>query len=309
MADWPSLAPRAEATFFHDVVSDVDALVERLAPFDILVLMRERTQVGADLIARLPRLALITTMGTRNAAIDLGAARARGIVVSGTEKGPHAELATPTLAWGLVLALTRGIVGQATSVRQGGWQREIGVDIEGKTLGLLGLGRIGRQVARFGQAFGMTTIAWSQNLTDEAAASAGVRRVDKDTLFAASDVLSVHLVLSGRSRGLVDDAALRRMKPTAYLVNTSRGPIVDEAALLSALTERRIAGAALDVFDAEPLPQGHPFRTLDNVLATPHIGYVTENGYRSGYGQMVEDIRAFLDGRPIRVLGDDATWR
>jgi phosphoglycerate dehydrogenase-like enzyme len=300
LADWASLAPRAQPVFFHDHVADPDSLSARLAPFDAVVLMRERTRLDAALLARLPRLKLIVTVGMWNAAIDLHAARKQQIVVSGTTGGDPA--ATPALTWALVLAITRNLHAEATSVRAGGWQVGLGVDVNGKTLGLLGLGKIGQAVARMGQAFGMRTIAWSQNLTAEVAAEHGVERVDKDQLFREADVLSVHLKLGERTCRIVGERELALMKPSAYLVNTSRGPIVSEPALIEALQARRIAGAALDVFDEEPLAPGHPYRFLPNVLATPHIGYVTENTYRTAYPQIVEAIRAWLDGAPIREL-------
>ncbi|EIF34043.1 lactate dehydrogenase-like oxidoreductase [Burkholderia sp. Ch1-1] len=299
-ADWASLAPRAQAVFFHDHVADPDSLAARLAPFDVVVLMRERTRLDAGLLARLPRLKLIVTVGMWNAAIDLLAAREQRIVVSGTTGGDAA--ATPALTWALILAVTRNLHAEATSLRAGGWQVGLGVDVNGKTLGLLGLGRIGQAVARLGQAFGMRTIAWSQNLTAERAAEHGVERVDKDQLFRDADVLSVHLKLGERTCGIVGERELALMKPSAYLVNTSRGPIVSEAALIAALQARSIAGAALDVFDEEPLAPQHPYRFLPNVLATPHIGYVTENTYRTAYPQIVEGIQAWLDGAPVREL-------
>jgi phosphoglycerate dehydrogenase-like enzyme len=300
LGDWASLQPRANAVFFHDHVEDVDALAARLASFDGVVLMRERTRIGAELLAKLPRLKLIVTVGMWNAAIDLAAAKAHGVVVSGTTGGDSA--ATPALTWALILAVTRNLAAQAASVRAGGWQLGLGVDVNGKTLGLLGLGNIGQAVARFGTAFGMRTIAWSPNLSADKAAEFGVERVDKDALFSQADVLSVHLKLGERSHHLVGARQLALMKPSAYLVNTSRGPIVDEAALIETLQARRIAGAALDVFDEEPLPQAHPFRFLPNVLATPHVGYVTENTYRAAYPKIVESIRAWRDGAPIREL-------
>jgi phosphoglycerate dehydrogenase-like enzyme len=300
LADWASLAPRAHAVFFHDHVSDLDQLAARLADFEIVMLMRERTPMGADLIARLPRLKLIVTVGMWNASIDFAAAEARGILVCGTPGGdPNA---TPALTWGLVLAITRGIASQAAAVRAGGWQVGLGTDIHGKTLGVLGLGKIGQAVAGFGKTFGMKVIAWSHNLTAERAQECGAERVDKDDLFGRADVLCIHLKLGERTRGLVGVRELGLMKSAAYLVNTSRGPIVDEQALIAALQERRIAGAALDVFDEEPLPQDHPFRYLPNVLVTPHIGYVSEKTYRGAFPDAVEDIRAWLDGKPVRVL-------
>ncbi|GAC1334491.1 MAG: D-2-hydroxyacid dehydrogenase family protein [Beijerinckiaceae bacterium] len=300
LADWSSLAPRAQPVFFHDHVTDLDQLAARLGDFEVIVMMRERTALSADLIARLPKLKLIVTVGMWNAAIDFPAAKAAGILVCGTAGGDPA--ATPALTWALVLALTRGIDRQAASVRAGGWQVGLGSDITGKTLGILGLGKIGQAVAGFGKAFGMRTIAWSQNLTAERAEEVGAERVEKDQLFRRSDVLCIHLKLGERTRRLVGAAELGLMKPTAYLVNTSRGPIVSEEALIAALQQRRIAGAALDVFDEEPLPQGHPFRFLPNVLATPHIGYVSEKTYRAAYPSVVEDIRAWLEGQPVRVL-------
>jgi phosphoglycerate dehydrogenase-like enzyme len=300
LADWASLQPQANTVFFHDHVSDADALAVRLAPFDAVVLMRERTRFDANLLARLPRLKLIVSVGMWNAAIDLDAAKSRGIVVSGTTGGDAA--ATPALTWSLILAATRNLYGEAASLRAGGWQTRVGMDVNGKTLGVLGLGRIGEAVARIGVAFGMRVIAWSQNLSSERAAEVGVQRVEKDELFREADVLTIHLKLGDRTKGLVGARELGLMKPGAYLVNTSRGPIVSEDALIEALQERRIGGAALDVFDEEPLAAGHPFRFLPNVLATPHIGYVTENTYRVAYPQIVEAIRAWIDGAPIRQL-------
>jgi phosphoglycerate dehydrogenase-like enzyme len=300
IADWSSLGPDVETVFFHDYVGDPDQLAARLAPFDAVALMRERTRLDAALIERLPRLKLVLSVGMWNAAIDLDAARQRGIDVCGTTGGdPHA---TPALAWALVLAVTRGLHREAASVRVGGWQLGLGTDVHGKTLGLLGLGHIGQEVARFGAAFGMRVVAWSQNLTAERASEHGVERVEKDELFRQADVLSIHLKLGERTRALVGARELALMKPGAYLVNTSRGPIVDEAALIAALAERRLAGAALDVYDQEPLPAGHPFRHLPNVLATPHIGYVSENTYRAAYPQIVENIRAWREGRPANVM-------
>jgi phosphoglycerate dehydrogenase-like enzyme len=300
LADWAGLQPQANTVFFHDHVSDADALAARLAPFDAVVLMRERTRFDANLLACLPRLKLIVSVGMWNAAIDLDAAKSHGIVVSGTTGGDAA--ATPALTWSLILAATRNLYGEAASLRAGGWQTRVGMDVNGKTLGVLGLGRIGEAVARIGVAFGMRVIAWSQNLTSERASEVGVQRVEKDELFREADVLTIHLKLGDRTKGLVGARELGLMKPGAYLVNTSRGPIVTEDALIEALQERRIGGAALDVFDEEPLPAGHPFRFLPNVLATPHIGYVTENTYRVAYPQIVEAIRAWIDGAPIRQI-------
>ncbi len=300
LADWSSLPSNVNVVFFNDHVADVDKLAARLEPFDAIVLTRERTGIGAELMARLPSLKLIASVGMWNVAIDLEAAAARGIVVSGTLGGDPD--ATPALTWALVLAVTRNIYQEAASLRAGGWQRGLGVDIGGKTLGVLGLGRIGQVVAGYGKAFGMRVIAWSQNLTAERAAECGVERVEKDELFRQADVLTVHLKLSQRTQGIVGRHELGLMKPTSYLVNTSRGPLVSEHDLVAALQERRIAGAALDTFDEEPLPQAHPFRYLPNVLATPHVGYVSENTYRNAFPQIVENIQAWLDGAPIRLM-------
>jgi phosphoglycerate dehydrogenase-like enzyme len=247
----------------------------------------------------LPKLQLLVTTGMLNASIDLKAAAERGIVVSGTSVLRHP---TAELTWGLILALARSILREDAGMRKGGWQSTIGIGLHGKVLGILGLGRLGSQVAAYGNAFQMEVIAWSQNLTSEGASSLGVRRVDKEELFRSADFLTIHTVLSKRTRGLVGPADLAAMKPTAYLINTSRGPIVDERALLAALEGHKIAGAALDVFDQEPLPVDHPLRQMENVVLTPHLGYVTAENYRVFYGDAVEDIRAFLAGNPIRVL-------
>lgn len=301
-ARWSSLPANVRTVFFHDDVADIDQLAARLEPFDAVVLTRERTRFGADLINRLPNLKLIVSIGMWNAAIDLEAAKRRGVIVSGTTVG--SSEATPTLTWALILALTRNLYRETASVKTGGWQIDIGTDISGKTLGVLGLGNIGRAVAQIGKSFGMRPIAWSQNLTAERAAEAGVERVEKDELFRSSDVLTVHLKLGDRTRRIIDTREFEHMKPTAYLVNTSRGPIVSEQALIRALQDRRIAGAALDVYDVEPLPQNHPFRYLPNVLATPHIGYVTEGTYHSAFPLIIEDIKAWLDEVPIRLMNE-----
>jgi phosphoglycerate dehydrogenase-like enzyme len=299
-ADWRGLHPDASIEAFPEHVADENELARRLHTFECVVLMRERTQFRKSLIDRLPNLRLIVTAGMRNVAIDVDAATARRIQVCGTEM-----LGYPTaeLAWGLVISLFRHIPAEYQATRQGHWQTpQLGLGLNGKTLGLLGLGRLGSLMAKYGNAFGMNVIAWSQNLTDAKAAEHGARRVEKDALVAQSDVVSVHLVLSPRTKGLIGEAELGRMKPSAFLVNTSRGPIVDEAALLAALKARRIAGAALDVYDVEPLPKNHPFLALDNVVLTPHLGYCTAEGYERAYGHAVEDIRAFLAGKPIRAV-------
>jgi phosphoglycerate dehydrogenase-like enzyme len=300
-ANWSSLEPAAKTVFFHDNVSNLEQLVTRLEPFSVVVLIRERTRFGADLIGRLPNLKLIVTIGMANAAIDLAAAKARNLLVSGTD-GVDLE-ATPVLTWALILGITRNLYAEVASVRAGGWQVSIGTDLAGKTLGLLGLGKIGQVIARYASAFKMRVIAWSQNLTSDKAAQHGVERVEKDDLFRQADIVSIHLRLSDRTRNLVSEHELSLMKPAAYLVNSSRGPIVSEAALIAALQTGRIKGAALDVFDKEPLPLDHPFRFLPNVLATPHVGYVTENYYANAFQQIVENIAAWLEGKPRRVIG------
>jgi phosphoglycerate dehydrogenase-like enzyme len=292
MADWSRVENKAEVTVFTDHVSDPDAVVARLQPFDVLCVMRERTPLPRQILERLPRLKMIASTGPGNASIDQQAVRERNIHLTDT-----GYRSTPTieLTWALILAAMRNLVGEASSVRSGGWQTSVGQELSGKVLGVLGLGRIGSEIARIGAAFGMDVIAWSQNLTPERAQVAGATRVSKEELFARSDVLSIHLVLSERTRGLVSVADIAAMKPTAWLVNTSRGPIVDEEALISALRSQSIAGAALDVFDTEPLPAGHALRTLPNVLATPHIGYVAEDLYRTFYGDAAASIEKWLD--------------
>ena len=298
-ADWASLKPAVEVTVFHDTLADDARVAARLADFEIVVAMRERTPFPQALLERLPKLKLLVTTGKRNAAIDVKAATARGVVVSGTDMLPYP---TAELAWGLILSLARNIPREERGMRAGGWQTTLGVGLSGKTLGVLGLGNLGSRVARIGKAFGMEAIAWSQNLTAERAAAVGAALVPKEELFRRADVASIHLVLSERTRALVGAAELALMKPTAYLVNTSRGPIVDGKALIAALESRRLAGAGLDVYDSEPLPRDHALRKLDNVVLTPHLGYVTAENYRQAYGHAVEDIRAFLEGKPLRVL-------
>jgi phosphoglycerate dehydrogenase-like enzyme len=299
-ADWQSLHPDAAMEAFPEHIADEAALARRLHTFECVVLMRERTQFRRSLIEHLPNLRLIVTAGMRNAAIDVEAATERRIQICGTDMLPYP---TAELAWGLILALFRHIPQEDRATRQGRFQTPLlGNGLSGKTLGIIGLGRLGTQVARVGKAFGMTVAAWSQNLTDEKAAEHGARRVSKDDLFASSDVITIHLVLSARSRGLVGAAELARMKPTAYLVNTSRGPIIDEAALIDCLRARRIAGAGLDVYDVEPLPKDHPLLTLDNAILTPHLGYGTAEAFRAIYGQAVEDIRGYIGGKLVRPV-------
>ena len=300
MADWESLTADAEVQAFRDHLAGEDAVAARLADFEIVVAMRERTPFPRSLIERLPRLRLLVTTGMRNAAIDTRAASEAGVVVSGTEGLPYP---TAELTWGLILALARQIPREDRAVRDGRWQVSLGVGLHGKTLGVVGLGRLGSQVARVGLAFGMTVVAWSQNLTAERAAEVGVDLApSKDALLSNADVVTIHLVLSDRTRGLIGERELGVMRPTALLVNTSRGPIVDERALVQALRSGVIAGAAIDVFEEEPLPLDHPLRRLERTVLTPHLGYVTEETYRLFYGDAVADIRAFLDGSPVRVL-------
>lgn len=299
VVDWSVLDSLGEVTFEHDYPADNATLAERLGRYQVICVMRERTRFDEDLLKRLPNLKLLVTGGMRNAALDMQAAATLGIQVCGTDSYKHAA---PELTWALIMAATRNLVNEANALRAGQWQQGLGADLHGRTLGILGLGSIGQKVAQFGQVFGMRVIAWSENLTAERAEQAGVTYVSKQALFEQSDVLSVHLVLSERSRGLVDARALAWMKPTALLVNTARGPIVDEAALIKALQKQQIAGAALDVFEHEPLPAMHPFRTLDNVLATPHVGYVSRQNYEQFFSQMIEDIQAWSAGSPVRLL-------
>lgn len=298
-ADWRSLAD-ADIRFFHDHVVDEDALVQRLKDLDAIVVMRERTPFPRSLLVQLPRLRLIVTTATRNAAIDVPAATESGITVCGTD---HVITpATAELAWGLIISVARHIPAEDRLIRDGGWQRSIGMGLAGRTLAVLGLGRVGSRVARVGLAFEMRVIAWSENLTEERAREIGVTKVSRDDLFKEADVLTIHVLISGRTRGLVGINELALMKPTSILVNTSRGPIVDEGALVDALRSQAIAGAGLDVFGTEPLPPDHPFRTLPNVVVTPHLGYVTENNYRIYYRDAVEDIKGFRSGAPLRVI-------
>ena len=299
-ADWSLVPGPVDVVEFADHLADEDALADRLTPFEVVVAMRERTPFPRTLLERLPHLRLLVTTGRRNASIDVAAAAERGITVCGT--GSHA--AGPVeLTWALILAVARQVPLEDASVRAGGWQETVGTDLAGATLGVLGLGRLGERVARIGQAFDMDVVAWSQNLTGQRAAEVGVRLVDRDELFATADVLTVHLVLSDRTRGLVGRDELERMKPSAILVNTSRGPIVDEAALLDALSSSRIAGAGLDVFDTEPLAPDHPLRSAPRTVLTPHLGYVTEKAYEAFFREAVEDVAAWIAGTPVRELG------
>jgi len=292
IADWSSLRNRTEVTVFNDHLSDPEEIVTRLSPFDVVCVMRERTPLPREILMRLPTLKLIVSTGSRNGSIDVAAAAEYGIEVThtGYDSSPTVEL-----TWALILASVRNIAEENASLRSGGWQRTVGDGIRGKTLGVLGLGHIGSEVARIALAFGMVVIAWSENLTPEIAKSHGARWVSKEELFRQSDILTIHLVLSNRTRGLVGASEFQLMKQWARLVNTSRGPIIQEAALLEALREERIAGAAVDVFDVEPLPREHPLRRLENVVATPHIGFVSRELYRTFYQDTVDNIRKWLD--------------
>ncbi|MET7284480.1 D-2-hydroxyacid dehydrogenase family protein [Streptomyces sp. NPDC005573] len=301
VADWSVLGERVEVVALREHLDGEDALAAALADHDIVVTLRERVAFPGSLIARLPRLKLLIASGMRNSVIDYAAARAHGVTVCGTASSPAPPV---ELTWALLLGLARGIVEESGALRSGGpWQSTVGADLHGSRLGLLGLGKIGGRVAAVGQAFGMRVSAWSANLTEERAREAGVELApSKEELLAGSDFVSVHLALGDRTRGLVGARELALMKPSAYLVNTSRAAIVDQDALLAALREGRIAGAGVDVFDTEPLPAGHPMRTAPRLLATPHLGYVSRANYATYYGQAVENIQAYLDGSPIRRL-------
>ncbi|PYN04372.1 MAG: hydroxyacid dehydrogenase [Candidatus Rokuibacteriota bacterium] len=299
MADWSTLPAGTDVVVFADHLKDAGAVAARLADFEAVVAMRERTAFPRALLERLPKLKLLVTTGMRNASIDVAAATARGIVVCGTAGLPYP---TAELTWGLILALVRRIPVEDRATREGRWQISCGLGLNGKTLGVIGLGGLGSRVAKVGRAFEMDVIAWSQNLTEARAAEVGAKLVAKDELLARADVASIHLVLSDRTRGLIGARELSLMKRTAYLINTSRGPIVDESALVAAVRKGTIAGAGLDVYDDEPLAIDHPLRDLPNTVITPHLGYVTEEGYRIFYGQALEDVKAWLAGQPLRVL-------
>ncbi len=291
LADWSVLDGRAAVTVFSDHLANVDAVVERLKGFEVLCVMRERTPLPRATLERLPRLKLIVSTGARNASIDVAAATERGVAVVHTG---YTSAPTIEMTWALILAASRHIVAENLAFRRGGWQQDVGVGLGGKTLGVLGLGRVGGAVAKVGALLGMKLLTWSPNMTPERAAERGATAVSKEELLRRSDVLTIHMVLSPKTRGLIGADDLALMKPSSLLVNTSRGPLVDEAALVSALTSRKIALAALDVFDTEPLPADHPFRSLDNVLGTPHIGYVADDLYRVFYGDTVKAVDAWL---------------
>src|SRR5437016_960946 len=308
MADWSPISNRGiEIAVERFPFADEDDVVRSLADSEIVCAMRERTAFPKQVVDRLPKLKLLITTGMRNASFDMAALKDRGVTVCGTggpvgAPGGGGNEDTAELAWGLILGAARRIAEDHAFMRHGGWQTRIGHRVAGKTLGLLGLGRLGSAVARVGLAFGMKAIAWSQNLTAEKAAAQGVERVEKDELFRRSDILSVHLVLSDRSRGLVGAREIGLMKPSAILVNTSRGPICDTGAVIEALKSGRLAYAGFDVYDKEPLPIAHPLRRVPNVILTPHIGYVTDENYRRSYPQIVENVVGFLDGKPVRVI-------
>jgi len=293
-ADWTGLSTKASITVFNDHLFEEHKIVERLKPFDVISVMRERTPLTRSLLSQLPNLKLIISTGLRNASIDLDAVEEFNIELQHTG---YVTTGAPELTWALLMAIARNIPAENQQVKQGGWQTTIGVDLKGKTLALLGLGNIGQKLAAIGKAFDMHVIAWSANLTAEKAAEFGVKYVSKETLFKEADFLTVLLVLSARSRHIVDLADLQLMKPTAYLINTSRGPLVNETALIEVLVNRQIGGAALDVFETEPLPADHPFRKLDNVLATPHIGFVTENTYRVFFHDIVRILHEWIERR------------
>jgi phosphoglycerate dehydrogenase-like enzyme len=304
-ADWGKIASDVDVTVFNKTLGGPDAVAAALKDFEIVCMMRERTPFRRNTIEALPKLKLLITTGARNASIDLAAAAERGVTVCGT-----GAFGNPTtgITFGLILELTRRIGFEHARLKAGEpWQVTLGPDIEGMTLGVLGLGRLGQRVAKVAKAFGMKLIAWSQNLTPEKCQEVGVDYAAKDDFFRTADIITIHLQLSDRSRGLVAASELGLMKPTAYLVNTSRGPIVDEKALIAVLSDHRIAGAGLDVFDVEPLPLDHPFRRMDNVVITPHLGYVSLQNYQHYFPDIVDDIRAFIEGKPVRVIKPGAS--
>ncbi|MET3174758.1 UNVERIFIED_ORG: phosphoglycerate dehydrogenase-like enzyme [Arthrobacter sp. UYCu721] len=299
-ADWSSLEQAGvTASVFREPFQSEDALAAALANYQIVIAMRERTPFPRTVLERLPGLKLLVTTGMANAAIDVAAAAELGITVCGT---PGSPTAAPELTWALLLAIARNLPAEENSLRAGTWQTSVGMELSGKTLGIVGLGKIGRRIAAYGQAFGMEVLAWSQNLTDEAAAEAGVQKVSKEDLFRNSDVVTLHLRLSPRSEDIVGEQELRLLGPEGILVNTSRGPLVNQDSLVSALNEGWIRGAALDVFDQEPLPAGHPLLSAPNTVLSPHLGYVTADSYRQFYGGAFEDVKAWIEGTPVRVI-------
>ncbi|WP_417843755.1 D-2-hydroxyacid dehydrogenase family protein [Thalassospira sp.] len=298
-ADWSELQKQAEITVFHDTITNEDDLVARLSPFDVLCIMRERTPLPGSLLDRLSNLKLIVTTGKRNDAIDIEGATRNGITVCGTESP---STATPELTFALILGLARGIVPENASMQHGGWQIGLGQDLAGSTLGIIGLGRLGGKVAQIAKAFDMNVMAWSENLTAERCAELGVQKAGKDELLAKSDFITIHQRLSDRTVNLISQVDFEKMKPSAFLVNTSRGPIINVNDLLDATNKGLIAGAGIDVYDQEPLPADHPLRKSDRLLLTPHLGYVTRETWKIFYGQTVDAILAWMDKAPIRVI-------
>jgi phosphoglycerate dehydrogenase-like enzyme len=290
--DWSILKNKAEITIYNDHIADEAAVIERLLPYQVVCVMRERTPLTKQILSKLPNLKLIISTGRRNASIDTQAAEDLGIIIKTTR---YVVTGAPEFTWALLMAIARQIPVENANVRSGGWQTTIGTDLTGKTIGIIGLGNIGKKIARYAKVFDMNVIVWSENLTEEKATEAGVRLVSKQELFSEADFVTIHLVLSDRSRNIVTKTDLDLMKPSAYFINTSRGPLVNEQDLLTILQQRKIAGAAIDVYEAEPLPPGHPFRTLDNVLATPHIGYVTEQTYKAFYEDTVIAIAEWVE--------------
>lgn len=298
MGPWDRI-PGVEVTVFRDTITDREALIRRLEPFDAILAMRERTPFPRALIESLPKLRLLITTAARNRSIDAAACAEKGIVFCGTPS--HGD-PTVDITWGLIIGLMRDLPAQQQALREGRWQTSVGTALEGQTLGVVGLGKLGGRVAKVAQAFGMKVIAWSQNLTEDRAAEIGARRVDKAALFEQADVVTLHLILSDRSRGIVGAEDLARMKRSAFIVNTSRGPLIDQDALIAALREGRVAGAGIDVFDTEPLPPGHPILAAPNTILTPHLGYVSQQNYRAYYAGCVEAIESFNAGAPVRVI-------
>ena len=302
MADWDSLGSEVTISVFSDHLSDEAELANRLKDFEVIVINRERTPFMRSLIEQLPNLKLLVTGGMYNKSIDMVAAKENNVIVCGSRMLTNP---TPELTWGLILSLARQIPAEDRGVREGGWQTTVGIGLKGSVLGVIGLGRLGVPVSKIGLAFGMEVIAWSPNLTDQRAQEAGVKRVDKETLFEQSDFITIHMPLSERSQSIVGKGDLARMKKSAYLVNTSRGPLVDEAALIDALEKQQIAGAGLDVYVTEPLPADHKLRQLKNTVVTPHLGYVVKDNYQQKFSQAIENIDAWMKGDPIRVIPTD----
>jgi len=291
-ADWSAITAKAEVKVFTDHTADEKTVIERLLPFNVICVMRERTPLSRNILSQLPNLKLIVTTGMRNASIDIKAVEELGITLNYTG---YLESGAPEMTWALIMAIARHIPQESNNFKAGGWQTTIGGDFKGKTMGILGMGRVGSKIAAYAKAFDMNVIAWSPNLTEEKAAESGAQLVSKEDLFKQADFVTIHMVLSDRSRGIVGKEDLSLMKSTAYFINTSRGPLVDEAALIETLQQHKIAGAAIDVFNTEPLPTDHPFRKMDNLLATSHVGYVTENTYKLFYTDTVKAVKAVED--------------